>query len=182
VKSRVEFSVGMLRTLLVVALAIGSHAAWGKNNKDRELDEAEHMEHEEYKAAGRAMGARDFEMDNMRRHKAGEINAAEMGMDNLKQAMQDPSAMAEMAKLMQDPDAMRQVKEMMANPEFRKQAQAVKDQMGDMPDLQKMMQDPAVMQKAQAMAQQMMGGSGGAEAELARLRAENAALRQQVGV
>ena len=64
---------------------------------------------------------------------------------------------------------------------------------GDMPDIGAMMKDPAVMQRAQQMAQMMQGGGGGsgggggggggggAAAELARLRAENAALRQQAG-
>jgi len=68
--------------------------------------------------------------------------------------------------------------------------------MPGMEDIQRMMQDPNVMAKAKQMAammgqdpnmlakaQQMaagmggMGGMGGAEAEIARLRAENAALK-----
>ena len=53
-----------------------------------------------------------------------------------------------------------------------------------MAKMQQMMQDPAVMQKAQRMAQAMgmggggMGAGGDAESELARLRAENARLKQ----
>ena len=56
--------------------------------------------------------------------------------------------------------------------------------MPDMAKMQQMMQDPAVMQKAQRMAQAMgmggggMGAGGDAESELARLRAENARLKQ----
>jgi len=86
---------------------------------------------------------------------------------------------------------------MMADPSFQAQAKRVAEQMkasGAMPDaaqMQKMMNDPAVMQKAQQMAQAMgmggaaggmggMGGGGGAAAELARLQAENAALRQKM--
>ena len=54
-----------------------------------------------------------------------------------------------------------------------------------MGDIQKMMQDPAVMEKARNMAQAMYGGGaagGSAADELARLRAENAALRQQAAI
>jgi len=186
----------MLRALLIATLAV-SASAWGKKKGQApaEMDEAEHLAHEEYKATGRSMGARDFEMDNMRKHKAGELNAAELGMENMKAAMNDPGAMAEMAQMMRDPEAMKQVREMMANPGFQKQAQAVKEQMaaggaGGMPDISKLMQDPAVMQKARAMAQAMGvgvpgeggGGGGSMEAEIARLRAENAALKQQAAI
>ena len=90
----------------------------------------------------------------------------------------------------------------MADPTFQAQA---KKMMANMPDMSKMMNDPAMMAKVQqamqdpatlAKAQQMaaamgmgggMGGSmggmgGGADpaAELARLRAENAALKNKM--
>ena len=80
-----------------------------------------------------------------------------------------------------------ELKKMMSDPAFQAQAKRVAEQMkasGSMPDIAKMMNDPNVMAKAQAMAQQMYGGGGGAgggdggaAAELARLRAENAALK-----
>merc|ERR1719393_51200 len=102
----------------------------------------------------------------------------------------------EMAKLMKDPDNVRQVQQMMSDPAFQAQARKM---MANMPDMAKMMQDPAIqakmqaamqdpamMAKAQAMAQAMAGagGAGGGNAqaaELARLRAENAAMRSRMG-
>ena len=55
---------------------------------------------------------------------------------------------------------------------------------GQMPDMAKLMSDPNIMAKAQQMAQAMYGGGAGAGAgaagmadEIARLRAENAALK-----
>ena len=47
------------------------------------------------------------------RHKTGELNTAELGFENMKAAMQDPSVMAETMKLMQDPEAQRKVIENM---------------------------------------------------------------------
>ena len=104
----------------------------------------------------------------------------------------------EMAEMMRDPEAQQKVKEMMADPTFQAQAQAaVKSMMGGaggaggMPDLAKMMQDPNIMAKAKQMASAMYGagGAGGAgaagggvEAEMARLRAENARLKSAMGV
>jgi hypothetical protein len=187
----------MLRTLLVLGLA-SSVTAWGKK-KDKEgakgvmddLDEAAHMQQAEVDAMARQAGARDYELENIARHKAGELNTAQLGLENMKHALNDPSAMAEMAQMMRDPESMKAVREMMQDPQFQAQAQAMKDQMmsatgGQMPDIAKMMQDPAVMQKAQAMAQAMYGGGASAgdpaAAELARLRAENAALKAQAGI
>ena len=92
--------------------------------------------------------------------------------------------------MMKDPENMRKVKEMMADPNFQAQAKAaMNSMMGDkgMPDIAKLMQDPAIMEKAKNVAAAMgMGGAGGAGAgmdpmsELARLRAENAALKQRM--
>ncbi len=55
-------------------------------------------------AAGGAAagGARDWELDNLEKHKAGDMNAAELGMAQLKGAMKDPSVMAEVANMMKD--------------------------------------------------------------------------------
>jgi len=141
-------------------------------------------------AAGEATigQARDWELENIARHKEGAMNDAELGMANLKNAMRDPSVMGEVAQMMKDPENMAALKKMMADPNFQAQAKRMQEQMkasGDMPDIGAMMKDPAVMQRAQQMAQMMQGGGGGggggAAAELARLRAENAALRQQAG-
>ncbi len=180
----------MKRAVLILSLLAGARAAWGgKDKKKRELDEKEHMEESMYEEEVRAVGGRDYEIEGLKKRKAGEINDAELGINNLAGAMKDPAALAEMAQMMKDPENMRAVKEMMADPQFQAQAKAAMAQMqasGGMPDMaqmQRMMHDPAIMQKAKEMAEAMgggMGGMGGAEAELSRLRAENARLKQQV--
>ena len=38
--------------------------------------------------------AREWELENVARHRAGELNDAELGMANLKQAMSDPSLLS----------------------------------------------------------------------------------------
>merc|ERR1712061_622100 len=100
--------------------------------------------------------------------------------------MRDPSVMQERAQMMKDPENQKAVKEMMAHPEVQAKRAREKMASNGMPDISKLMQDPNVMAKAQAMAKAMYGGEnvgGSAEAaEIARLRAENAALRQGVSV
>jgi len=205
-------SVGeMLRAVVLAALAYGASAQFGRKrqpdaaNALREELNQEHVRAEHDAFGGAAQGAREWEMDNIARHKAGELNQAELGMENMKHAMNDPSAMREMAQMMQDPDNQRKVKEMMQDPSFQAQARQAMEQMkasGGLPDMsnvmndpnmmakvQKMMENPEMMAKAKAMAQAMYGGGGmagsaaagggdGMAAEIARLRAENAALRQ----
>lgn len=148
----------------------------------------------EHDAMARQAGAREYELENMARHRAGELNSAELGLANMKQAMNDPSAMKEMAEMMRDPEAQQKVKEMMADPTFQAQAQAALKGMmggaggaGGMPDIAKMMQDPNIMAKARQMASAMYGsgagaaGAGGEAAEMLRLRAENARLKAAMG-
>ena len=123
------------------------------------------------KAEAAAGGARDYEMENLARHRAGELNDAELGMANLKNAMKDPSAIAQMAQMLKDPSAMAKLKQMMADPTFQQQAQRVAQQMqadGSMPDFGAM---------AQQMGAMGAGTGGGVDAEIARLRRENAALK-----
>ncbi len=45
-------------------------------------------------AAGGASDAREWELENIARHKSGELNDAELGMANMQKAMQDPSLLA----------------------------------------------------------------------------------------
>eukprot|EP00966_Prymnesium_polylepis_P149538 3454773-Prymnesium_polylepis.1 len=59
----------------------------------------------------------------MARHKAGELNTAELGLANMQQAMRDPSVMAEVAQMMKDPSNQKALKQMMADPAFKAQAQ-----------------------------------------------------------
>jgi len=118
-------------------------------------------------------GAREWELENIARHRAGEINDAELGMANLKNSLKDPSVLAEMTQMLKDPENMAQLKQMMADPAFQAQAKAMAQQMkaaGELPDFSQ------IGQMAQAMRAQ--GGAGGAAAaEIARLRQENANLR-----
>jgi len=69
--------------------------------------------------------ARDWELDNIERHKEGAMNTAELGMANMKAAMKDPSVMAEVAQMMKDPENMAQLKKMMSDPSFQAQAKRV---------------------------------------------------------
>jgi len=201
----------LFRSLLVGALMLHGADAFGKKKQHKEGIDAlrEELDQEaQHVGVDATGGARDYELENLARARAGELNAAELGMENLKHAMKDPSALAEVAEMMKDPENMREVQKMMSNPEFQQQA---KSMMAGMPDMAKMMQDPAmqakmqqmmadpaVMQKAQAMAQAMgmtggagmggagmggagMGAAGGMQAEMARLQAENAALKSRMG-
>ena len=141
----------MLRLLLVVGLLATIEGGFGKK---KEKDGAARMQEDldaemdggaNAAAAAAGIGAREWELENVRRsqlltpshlrslmalrlaqamrHKTGELNTAELGFENMKAAMQDPSVMAETMKLMQDPEAQRKVKEMMADPAFQAQAQ-----------------------------------------------------------
>lgn len=200
-----------LRTVLVASLLAVATSFGKKQNKQKDGAAAlrDELDSETQKVQQDTMGgARDYELENLARHRAGELSDAELGLENMKHAMNDPSAMAEVADLMKDPENVAKVQKMMADPQFQAQARQA---MAGMPDLGKMMndpemmakvqgmmQDPAMMAKAQAMAKAMYGGgmAGGgmggmgsmagsgmdsAAAELARLRRENAALKGQMG-
>ena len=83
--------------MLLVATLLASADAWGKKKeKDGAAalrDELEAQE-ETVKAQADALGgARDYELENMARHRAGELNEAELGMANMQHALNDPSAM-----------------------------------------------------------------------------------------
>jgi hypothetical protein len=188
------------RCVVVGALLVAGADAFGKKGKGKEgaasmRDELESEEAMRMQQDAYGGNAREYEIENMARHRAGELNTAELGMANMKNALKDPSAMQEMAEMMKDPENVQAVQNMMKDPAFQAQAKKMMENMPDMtkmmqnPEMmakvQQMMQDPAMMQKAQAMAQAMYGGAGagagaaggGAAAELARLRAENAALK-----
>jgi len=172
----------MLRLIVLLSACLAVHGQFGRKKEPEDPMRAQ--------AAGAAQDgatARDFELENMARHKAGELNAAELGLSNMKAAMSDPSIMAEMAEMMKDPENQRQLKEMMADPAFQQQAKGAMQQMmgstgGQMPDLSRLMNDPEVMAKAKQMAAAMYGGGATADntaAEIARLQAENARLKQR---
>jgi hypothetical protein len=190
----------LFRTILIAALVCGADAFGRKKNEQNKEGLAGLMDDLNEEDARRVQqdatgGARDYELENLARRRAGEINDAELGFANMQHAMKDPAALAEVTELMQDPNNMREVQKMMQDPAFQAQA---KKMMANMPDMAQMMQDPAIqakmqqamrdpatLAKAQQLAQAMgMGGAGagmgggGAADELSRLRAENAALKR----
>jgi len=86
-------------------------------------------------------GARDWEMENILRHRAGEINDAELGLANLQKAMSDPSLMSEVAQGLRDPQGLAELTKMMASPSFQEQARLLAEQMkanGAFPDFLKL--------------------------------------------
>ena len=147
----------MRTSLLICALLVSTANAFGKKREDKqgaagvrgdlENEDTMRVQHEANGGYGGG-GAREYEMENMARHRAGELNTAELGMANMKHAMNDPSAMAEMAEMMKDPDNVREVQKMMADPSFQQQAKAMMDQM---PNMKEMMSDPNLMAKVQNM-------------------------------
>jgi len=131
--------------------------------------------------AGTQQQAREWELENAAKYRAGELNDAELGMANMRNLARDPEMLKQTMDMFKDPNTMAEVKKMMADPTFKAQAQAMMDKMkasGQMPDMSQMMA---------GMGGSMGGGAGagmggaGMEAELARLRRENAALRSGMG-
>ena len=98
----------MRTSLLICALLVSTANAFGKKREDKqgaagvrgdlENEDTMRVQHEANGGYGGG-GAREYEMENMARHRAGELNTAELGMANMKHAMNDPSAMAEMAEI-----------------------------------------------------------------------------------
>jgi len=74
-------------------------------------------------------GAREWESENMIRYSKGEITDGELGLLNLKNAMQDPSMLKEMAAGLRHPEGRAELVKMMANPMFQEQAKRVADNM-----------------------------------------------------
>merc|ERR1719450_1286332 len=70
-------------------------------------------------------GAREWESENIIRYSKGEITDGELGLLNLKNAMQDPSLLKEMAAGLRHPEGRAELVKMMANPMFQEQAKRV---------------------------------------------------------
>lgn len=82
-------------------------------------------------ATGQYFFATDWELRNLERHARGEINDAELGIENLKYAMQDPAYLREAFKMLQDPEIAEEVKTMMEDPEFQEQTKQVAEEMDE---------------------------------------------------
>jgi len=72
--------------------------------------------------------ARDWELENIALHRAGDINEAELGLNNLKSAMHDPSLLSEVAQMLRQPEGRAELIKMMANPQFQDQAKRAAEQ------------------------------------------------------
>merc|ERR1719316_778504 len=86
-------------------------------------------------------GYADWELENAARHRAGELNDAELGMANLKKAARDPAMLKQAMDMFKDPNAMAEIKKLMQDPSFKAQAEAMVNKMkaeGGLPDLSKM--------------------------------------------
>lgn len=68
-------------------------------------------------------GVRDWESENMARN----VNDAELGLLNLKNAMRDPSLLKEMAEGLRHVEGRAELIKLMANPEFQEQAKRLTD-------------------------------------------------------
>jgi len=75
------------------------------------------------------------------RHRAGEMNDAELGLANLQKAMHDPALLAEVAQGLRDSQGLAELTKMAADPKFQEQAKIVAEHMkasGVFPDFLKL--------------------------------------------
>merc|ERR1719161_2278891 len=68
---------------------------------------------------------RDWELENSALQHAGVINDAELGMANLKQAMLDPSLLADVSRMLRHPENQVELVKMLASPSFQQQMKAL---------------------------------------------------------
>jgi hypothetical protein len=76
---------------------------------------------------------RDWELENSALQQAG-LNDAELGMVNLKQAMHDPSLLADIARGLRHPEGRGELVKMLANPSFQEQMKALIEANGAVAD------------------------------------------------
>jgi len=68
---------------------------------------------------------RDWELENIASRKAGKLNDAELGLANLKNAMNDPALMSEVAEEFRGVEGRAALIKFMANPKFQEQVQSL---------------------------------------------------------
>jgi hypothetical protein len=83
---------------------------------------------------GQDTGVRDWEIENSALQVAKVINDAELGMANLKQAMRDPSLLAEAARGLRHPEVQVELAKMLANPNFQEQMKSLVGREGVLAD------------------------------------------------
>merc|ERR1740138_132907 len=76
-------------------------------------------------SSGEVNSARAWELENSFLRHAGAINDAELGMANLKQAMQDPSLLVDVARGLRHPEGQTELIKMLANPSFQQQMKTI---------------------------------------------------------
>jgi hypothetical protein len=72
--------------------------------------------------AATVAAAAPWESNNFASYSAGELNDAELGLANLKDALRDPSALSQIVQLLRDPENLAEVQEFMTRPSFTAQA------------------------------------------------------------
>jgi len=84
---------------------------------------------------------RNWELENSARRRAGELNDAELGLANLRNAMHDPSLMSEVAQTLHETEGKAELVKMMANSKFQAQAKLLAQKLkasSAMPDFLKL--------------------------------------------
>jgi len=72
--------------------------------------------------------ARDWELENIARHSAGELNDAELGLANLKMGLHDPSWLSGIAQGLRHPEGRAELIRIMSEPNFQEQVKRTFEQ------------------------------------------------------
>jgi len=86
-------------------------------------------------------GARDWELEHVRLHRAGEMNDAELGMANLRKTMHDPALLRDVVQELRGKEGLTRLAKMIADPQFQEQAKDVVKQVkssGGLPEFLKL--------------------------------------------
>jgi hypothetical protein len=88
--------------------------------------------------ANAEFGVHGWEWENVGRYRAGDLNDAELGMANLKQAINEPALMSEVAQWLRHPEGRSQLIKLIVDPKFQRDAKNAAEQLkkdGAMPNL-----------------------------------------------
>jgi hypothetical protein len=72
---------------------------------------------------------REWELENVARHRTGELNNAELGVANLEEALSDPALLKEVAEWLRQPDGRSRLIQMFVNSQFREEARVAAEQL-----------------------------------------------------
>merc|ERR1719265_2017997 len=79
--------------------------------------------------ARQVQGVRDWELENIAQYRAGDMNDAELGFANLRNAMSDPSLLSDVARYLRQPEGRAELIKLMADSNFQLQVKHVVEQM-----------------------------------------------------